>query len=232
LEFEDMQRNRLIGPAAFLVAGLFSSILTADVEDDGLVDGMELIEKTRRGEIYADPGVDWTTYDAIILDMATVAFRKNWQRDQNRGDPFKVRTEDMERIKSELSEMFGEVFSKELTEEGGYTITDAAADNVMRLSPQIVDLDVAAPDTRNSATMTRSYTEQAGRMTLKLEIHDSVTGDLIARLSHRQEAPRKGYLQWTTSVSNRADFRRMLERWAKSLRERLDTARETSASAS
>ena len=61
-------------------------------------------------------------------------------------------------------------------------------------------------------------------MTLKLEIYDAVTGDLIAAASDRQESPRRGYYQWTTSVSNRADARRMLERWAKDLRERLEKA--------
>jgi hypothetical protein len=34
-------------------------------------------------------------------------------------------------------------------------------------------------------------------------------------------------MQWTTSVSNNADARRMLQRWATGLRERLDQARST-----
>ena len=168
-------------------------------------DGLELVEKDRRGEIYADPGVDWSVYDQIRLDTATVAFRKNWQRDQNRPpQSFKVKTEDMERIKAEMSELFDQVFTDELTGKGDYTL-----------------------DTRN-AGMTRSYTEQAGRMTLKLEIYDSVTGDLIATASDRQEAPRRGYMQWTTSVSNKAEARRMLERWAKDLHKRLDEASTSS----
>jgi hypothetical protein len=69
------------------------------------------------------------------------------------------------------------------------------------------------------------FTESAGRMTLKLEIYDSVTGDLIAMASDRREAPRRGYRQWTTSVSNRAEAQRMLQRWAKDLVKRLDEAR-------
>ena len=144
-------------------------------------------------------------------------------RNQNRGRPMKVRPEDMERIKADLSTLFDEVFSKELTEKGGYDITTESADDVMRITPRIVDLDVYAPDTR-SPGITHTFTEQAGRMTLKLEIYDAVTGDLIAAASDRQESPRRGYYQWTTSVSNRADARRMLERWAKDLRERLEKA--------
>jgi len=192
---------------------------------DVSVDGLELVEKSRRSELYVDPGVDWNSYTKIQLDPATVAFRKNWQRDQNRSQPFKVRTEDMERIKAELSELFGEVFAEELTSGGGYVMATESADDVLRITPQIVDLDVYAPDTRNSTGIQRSYTETAGRMTLKLDMYDSVTGDLIARASDRREAPRRGYMQWTTSVTNRAEAKLMLERWAKDLREFLDEAR-------
>ena len=190
------------------------------------MEGLELVEKDRRGEIYADPGIDWSVYSRVQLDQATVAFRKNWQRDQNRTQPFKIQVEDMERIKRELSELFGEVFTSELT-DNGYALTDEVDEDVLRITPRIVDLDVYAPDARHSPGMTRSYTEQAGRMTLQLEIFDAVTGDLIAKTSDRQEAPRRGYMQWTTSVTNRAEARRMLERWAREYRERLDQARAT-----
>jgi hypothetical protein len=62
-------------------------------------------------------------------------------------------------------------------------------------------------------------------MTLKLQLFDSVTGDLIAVTSDREEAPRRGYLQWTTSVSNRQEATHLMQRWAKKMRERLDQAR-------
>lgn len=74
----------------------------------------------------------------------------------------------------------------------------------------------------------RSYTDSSGRMTLKLELRDSETGDLIAVASDRRESPYRGYAQWTTSVSNKADARRMLQKWAVGLRERLDEATTSS----
>jgi hypothetical protein len=212
--------------ALFFIA-FFSAPPLLPAEDkmpDISLEGLELVDKDRRGEIYADPGIDWTVYSQIKLDRASVAFRKNWQRDQNRAQSFRVRTEDMERIKSSLADLFDEVFSEELTGNGGYELSEESGEHVMQITPRIVDLDVYAPDTRN-AGMTRSYTESAGRMTLKLEILDSVTGDLIATVSDRQEAPRRGYMQWTTSVTNKAEARRMLQRWARDLRERLDKAR-------
>jgi len=193
-------------------ASLPMGVFADDPPPEITTEGLELVEKKGNAEIYADPGVDWNVYTRIHLDPATVAFRKNWQRDQNRSEPFKVRTDDMERIKSEMSELFGEVFSEELSQNGGYVLTEESGEDVLRITPHIVDLDVYAPDTRHSAARTRSYTESAGRMTLKLQLFDSVTGDLIAMASDRREAPRRGYMQWTTSVTNRAEARNMMQR--------------------
>jgi len=104
-------------------------------------------------------------------------------------------------------------------------MTGESGEDVLRITPHIVDLDVYAPDTRSSPGFQQSYTESAGRMTLKLQLFDSVTGDLLAVTSDREEAPRRGYLQWTTSVTNRQEAKRLMERWANKMRERLDQAR-------
>jgi len=215
-------------PHALLILALFAlpgAVIAESELPEISLEGLELVEEDRRGEIYADPDVDWTVYTKIQLDEATVAFRRNWQRDQNRSQSFKVRTQDMERIKTNLSELFGKVFTEELTTNGGYEIVEESADHVMRIEPHIVDLDVYAPDTRNSVGISRSYTESAGKMTLKLRVYDSITGDLIVAASDRRESPRRGYMQWTTSVTNNAEARRMLQHWAEGLRKRLDEGR-------
>jgi len=213
---------------SFIMASAIAPAMAKDDPPEVSIEGLELVDKNRRGEIYADPDIDWSLYTQTMLDPATVAFRRHWQRDQNRSYAFKIRAKDMEKIKMEMSELFDEVFTKELSENGGYTITDQAGDNVMRIKPAIVDLDVYAPDTLNSPGRSTQFTESAGRMTLKLEIYDSVTGDLIAVASDRREAPRRGYMQWTTSVTNRAEAQRMLQRWARDLVKRLDEARGAS----
>lgn len=194
------------------------------VDEPVSTEDMELVTKDRRGSIYADPNVDWTAYNRIILDEATVAFRKNWQRDQNRDRAARIRTEDMEKIKQQLSGLFSEVFSEELSTRGGYEIVEASGENVLRITPRIVDLDVYAPDTAYSGGVNRSYTDSSGKMTLKLEIYDSVTGDLISVASDKQVSPYRGYMQWTTGVSNRSDARRMLQKSAQGFRTRLDEA--------
>ena len=103
-------------------------------------------------------------------------------------------------------------------------MADAPGEDVLLVKPAIVDLDIFAPDIQN-ATRTKTYSESAGEMTLNLELFDSITNDKIAKATDRKRDNMRGYLQWRTKVSNRADARRMISGWAKALRETLDEAR-------
>jgi len=208
------------------MCAVFADTVQDEIAIEAELEGLTLVEKDRRGEIYANLDVDWSVYTEIQLQDATVAFRRNWKRDQNRYDPFKVKTSDVERIKQQLSELFREVFTDELTKDNGYVMADQPGPQVLTIKPAIVDLDINAPDT-NTPVNSKSYTETSGKMTLKLELYDSVTGDLLAAASDRQESPYRGYFQWTNRVTNRADADRMLQRWAEALRTRLDEARES-----
>ena len=187
-------------------------------------EGMELVKDSKLATVYADPGADLSIYSRIRLEDATVAFKKNWQRDQNRNSRhLNVKTSDMEQIKADVATLFREVFSKELT-DGGYELTTEDGEDVLLVTPAIVDLDVTAPDIKQ-ANRSMSYSETAGEMTLKLDLFDSVTNDKIATATDRKRDYQRGYMQWRTSVSNRADARRMMTAWAKALRSALDEAR-------
>lgn len=191
-------------------------------------DGLELVEKSRHRSLYVAPDVDWSRYTAIQLEDATVEFRRNWQRDQNRSWPFKVRDEDVVEIKQSLAELLTEVFGEELSKDGGYALSTESGAQVLVLRPTITELDVAAPDTQNWAGISYQYTESSGRMTLQLELIDSVSGKVLSRFKDREEDPRQFYYQRTNRVTNEADARRMLRRWAEEQREWLDEARSES----
>lgn len=190
-------------------------------------EGMELVKDTKMTTIYADPGADLSIYNRIMLEDASVAFKKNWQRDQNRSQRgvSRVKDSDMERIRQDVATLFREVFTAELV-DGGYELTDQAGEDVLIARPTIVDLDVIAPDIMN-ANRTYSYSESAGEMTLVLELYDSRTNDKIVTARDRKRDYRKGYLQWRTSVSNRSTAKRLMSSWARAFREALDDARAT-----
>lgn len=222
--------NRHI-PLLALLALMFAIIAPVDARNypDTTEEGLERVKDSNADAVYVMRGADFSGYDQVWLDDASVAFKKNWQRDQNRSvrsASGRVTEADMQNIRDGLAGLFREVFTEELT-SGGYTMVSAPAQNVLRIKPAIVDLSVNAPDT-NRMGSTTTYSESAGEMTLHLELYDSQTGALIAKAMDRRKDPQRGYMQWQSTVANTQAAKRILSDWAKSLREGLDEARASS----
>lgn len=205
------------------LVALAGPVTAQDAAPEFTPDGLQLIDDSNLALVYAEPGADLGRYDRIFLDTPYVAFKKNWQREQNRQWQNKrVSNADMERIKTELAALFMDVFTKTLS-DGGYQLVTEAGDDVLLIKPAIINLDVVAPDT-HAPGITHSYSETAGEMTLYMELYDSLTGDLLARALDRKRDRVTGYFQWRNKVSNRAAANRILQVWADVLKEGLDDA--------
>lgn len=209
--------------AVLLVAS--SCCIAAEERSDVTIEGLQLVEDTNLALVYAEPGVDFGRYNRIYLDDPYIAFKRHWQRNQNRTEAGKVTADDMLKIKIELSSLFRDVFSTTL-EDGGYELVFEAGEDVLRIKPAIINLDIVAPAT-SSPGISRSYSETAGEMTLYMEFYDSVSGDLIAKALDRQEDRKTGYFEWQNRVTNRAAANRILQVWANVLKEGLDDARSS-----
>lgn len=201
-------------------AGFSTAALAQDVPEMSH-DGLTLVEDTKADLVYTLPDADFSVYDSFYIIEPMVAFRKNWRRDFNRTSSQRNVTEaDMERIKAGMAELFLEVFTEEL-EDGGYSVADDIGPNVMILRPAIIDLDVTAPDIP-AAGRTRSFSTSAGSARIYVEFFDSVSGQILARAADFQRARENATFQWASSVSNRAEARRVLRRWTGMLIEALD----------
>lgn len=231
---ESLRINRWIQGArcAALIAivGLTGACATSQKEALPEVDkdGLELVKSSRHSAAYVDPDADFSEYKRVTIAEVEVAFKKNWLRDQNQDRAalsHRVSQEDADKIKAALADEFTRIFTEEL-EKGGYEVVDYkgfenSAQDLLLLTPAIVDLDVSAPDTM-SAGRSRSYTASAGSMTLYLEFHDSVTGALLGRVVDAQSLGNATTVQISNSVTNKADADRMLRRWAQKLVAALD----------
>ena len=105
---------------------------------------------------------------------------------------------------------------------GGYDVVDTAAQDVLVLRPAIINLQVTAPDLL-SANMTRTLVRSAGEMTLYLELWDSETNTILARIMDPQADD--GVARFATRGSNKAAMEDILQAWAEKLRRHLDAAR-------
>jgi hypothetical protein len=196
-----------------------------DVSDDGLA----RVEHRSLDAVYWREGATLAGYDQVMIGDVDVAFRKNWQRDQNRdrrSASDRVTAEDMTRIRAAVAEGFTAIFVGEL-EDAGYAVVDQPGDNVLALEPSIVDLDVRAPDvSMRQPGITRTYTTSAGEMTLNMALIDSGSNSLIGRVIDERRAMDTGRLQYSNSITNRQEANRMYRAWAKALVKALDEAEE------
>ena len=157
------------------------------------------------------------------LDPIEVEFDKNWKPNESERSPSRRLTNsDLEKIKKTLAEEFRKVFTEELA-KNGYPVVDQDGDDVLRVSAAIANLYITAPE-KMSAGRSRTYTTNAGHMTLVAELRDSVTGKLMARAVDSVQARDTGTFMITTSVSNLASARTALSKWARVLREGMDAA--------
>lgn len=179
-----------------LIAITFASIAAAAEQmPETTTDGLVLMDDTKLRAVYVEPGATLAQYTKVSLLDCYVAFRKNWERDHNRNSMSlggRVTAADMEKIKKIVADEFRSVFTAELQDKGGYEIVDYAGDDVLVVRPAIIDLDVAAPDTR-AAGRSRTVVASAGQMTLYMELFDSSTGAIIARIIDPQAADRGGF---------------------------------------
>jgi len=189
-------------------------------------EGMELSVSTRSTIAYKKEGVDFSEYDKVQILPSVVAFKKNWKRDFNRDQSSlstRIGDKEVMRIKTSVAALFDEVFKEEFGKGAKFPIVDEVSSNTLVIRPAVVDLDVTAPDLQTAVNM-KSFSSDAGQATLFLELYDGVSGEILARILIASVAGDNGYNQWATRVSNRADAKRMIRKWAKALRTKYDEA--------
>jgi hypothetical protein len=184
-------------------------------------DGLEKREVKGVDQVYLRPNVQFAPYNKVMLDPVQVEFSKSWDPNSSRDLSRHLDSQDLQKIKDTLGGWVREGFAAELS-KAGYVITDAPGDDTLRVSAAIINLYISAPDVQ-TAGRSRTYTTEAGSMTLVMEVRDAPSGQLLARVLDAQRADSAGgRMQWTNSVTNQADAQRIISAWAKKFREGLD----------
>ena len=207
--------------AALLVALVASGCATTQrgaTEWDGLVRQPD----TRLAAVFVKPDAEIPAYRNILLKPAEVRFARNWEPNRGgRSAVGRLNTADIASIQADVATMLHDIFREELT-AGGYQLATEAGPDTLTVIPAIVDLYITAPDTM-TAGRSRTYTANSGRMTLVLELRDSVTGEVLARAVDTRSGRNFGTMQVTNRVTNNADARRAIRIWAQALRSGLDS---------
>jgi Protein of unknown function (DUF3313) len=203
--------------AVMISAPAFAKDKLPEVDSDGL----QLVKDRQVYAAYAKPGTDLSVYDKVMLVDCFVSFVKDWQKDYNMdqiGLSGRIRDKDAENIQKRLAEEFAKVFTEELTKKGFPVVTETGAD-VLLLRPALINVDVTAPDLQTAGRQ-GTLVNSAGGMTLYMELYDSATSTLIARVVDPQ-ADNDSLAQVANRVTNKAAADRILRQWAELLAKHL-----------
>jgi hypothetical protein len=210
-----------VGVTVAVAALLAVPVATAKEEPRQEWDGLMRQPSKTLDNVWVRPNVQFKAYKRVRLPPVDVSFDKNW--DPNRGSRMlssQVSKEDMQNIRAGLSQMFHDEFAKRLA-KGGYVLADANDDDVLIVQAALTNLYINAPQT-NSASVSRTFSMDAGHVSMVMQLSDSVTQQLLARVVDTQQGLDNGHLSWTTSVSNSAEAQRIIGIWAEALRKALD----------
>jgi len=178
-------------------------------------DGLVQVKSKRLDLVYLQPGADFRGYTKVLVEPTEVAFAKNWQRDYNRGSralSTRVSDRDVQDAVTDGVKAANGIFTDAWI-KGGYAVVTEPGPDVLRVKTGIVNITVTAPE-QSTAGRSYSFSGEAGFATLFVEARDSLTGALMGRAIDQGIAGHNS-AAWRTAASNRADFRQMVETWAK-----------------
>jgi hypothetical protein len=178
-------------------------------------DGLVLTKSKRLDYVYLQPGADFRGYTKVMLDPTEVAFHKKWQKEYNatsRNLSGRVSDSEVQEAVSEGIKASTDIFAK-AWQNGGYAVVSAPGPDVLQVKTGILNISVSAPD-RPTAGRSYTFSDTAGQATLMVEARDSMTGALLGRAVDTKIAG-DNTIGWRSSVGNRADFRALVDDWAK-----------------
>jgi hypothetical protein len=214
---------------AFIVAIATPATSISD-EPPGELDGLVRVDSRSLDHVYVLPGADFGSYKRVRLDPVEVSFSERWDPNSNRTrrrtSQRAMSSQDIETLRSTVATEFQEILKNELR-SGGYALVQGNGDDVLGVTPMIVNLYVTAPSAQQRPG-TRTFIANTGHMTLVAEASDSVTGEPLARVIDTRRGRQTSTLELSSSVANMADARRAFNDWARLLRSGLDEARQSS----
>jgi hypothetical protein len=227
----------------FLIGLLVASACIGPAEDEPLQletgpdaevtpDGLVRAKGSKFDDVWVKPGADIASYDALEIGHIRIAYKRKpkARRYSTTGHNFAL---DARQVR-DLEDLLRQALTKQIEGSRSWKLAEAPGPGVLLIEPSLIDLVVKVPT--NPPPNSNTYTTSAGEVTLLLELRDSETQELLARVADRREARRPGSgsqnLYWSNPVNNRAAVQSMFKRWARILMERLDTAQRIGASAS
>ena len=210
---------------AALVAQSAHCASQADFDAKMSHDGLKRVNVKGVSLAYVRPGATLAGYQRMKIDPVEVAFQKDWKSSRP-GSRIALSAQELDEIRTGLAKLVQEQFVKALEAKGRYPVVKEPGPDVLRLRIYVVNLKVNAP-ANVSTGRTQTFAMSAGEMTLFMELYDSETGQILARVIDRREGRADSVVRMSNRVTNVAQAEDIAAEWARILRDALDRSRGT-----
>ncbi len=189
-----------------------------------LPNGLHLVKHTKFALVYVKPGASLKPYTKFAILKCYVSFKPNWREDMESDYDVPISDDQIKQTETELAAEFKKIFVAQL-EQGGFQLVDDAAPDVLVLRPAVINLSVASPSNMEDPEVT-TFSTSAGQMTLFLELYDSMTSELLARVVDPQSSQDYGAFTWQTGVGKTAAADAIITKWSDTLRHYMEAAHD------
>jgi Protein of unknown function (DUF3313) len=194
-------------------------------ESEVSFDGLQRVESKRFALAWIRPDAHFAGYKKLLVLPAEISYKdpdkaRTHARPGSSGDDNYLLSESrMERLRKALRESF----TTQVIEKGGWELTDQPGPDVMIARGGLIDMIVRVPPV--TAGRSRVFLDTFGEATLVIELYDSETRQILARIADREAAESPGN-RMGTDMEAPGEVRRMFTSWAKRFREALDEVKE------
>lgn len=190
----------------------------AEVTYDGLI----RVDNAGWQNVWARPDFDISGYSKIMFEDAEISFRP-----VRSGSSLALRTSGQsefpisEADQIRLREIVVEEFTEELSGITGLEFTDQEGPETLLLEISLLDIVSNVPP--QSASRGEIYLSEVGSATLALELKDSESRAIMARVSDRRAAEQNtGELQYVSRAIAWSEVRQLAAHWGRLMRIRID----------
>ena len=211
--------------AATLLAGCATEpTMQTGPDAEVTYDGLVRVDNAAFSNVWRRPDRDLSIYDSILPVGAGIQYREVRQVSSARSSAGTTEFPISEENRQVFQQMATEVFTEELNNSQHFKVTDVPGPTTMIVEGALIDVVSRTPPERTGRGNT--WVANFGEATLVIELRDSVSSETLVRAAERRAASPPTGGRVANTVTTRAEVRRVLRRWAVTLREKLDAVHD------
>ncbi|MFA7554437.1 MAG: DUF3313 family protein [Spongiibacteraceae bacterium] len=186
-------------------------------------DGLTRVDHTAMDEVWIKAETDFSSYDKVMLQTAEISY-KPVKGNASSVAGYRYGQSEFpldDKQKQRLVSIMTEAFTGELKKSNYLTLASVPGPSVLLVKGKLQDVISKVPP----EPMGRSdvFVSEIGSATLVLEVYDSQSGTILARSIDKRTAEGFYDLTRVTSINTWMEVKQEAKRWARLLRQGLDS---------